>query len=181
MDFEQIIKIAGVVIASLAFVVSFFSLIIAMRSYSVSHRPYIGISAVPFEYIENPPRAMRWKVILKNVGPIPGFFTIEKNVAKLKSNSQSTQLPILGSVEKFSSLLMPGETTELIGQYTEVGGPVTMAEILSGQTTLEIELKVKYEFPSWLWRGRRKLNTKLQFQVIRGVEPGFIMAEATAN
>lgn len=56
-----------------------------------------------------------------------------------------------------------------------------MVDILAGTATLNISVKLSYEFPTWLWAGRRYYNAEIRFHVVRGVEPGFVMVSAEAN
>jgi len=120
-------------------------------------------------------------MVLKNVGSVPGFLRIEENSARLTTPAGVSQLGSLGAIGDVGTMVMPGQTTDLIGQYTEVGGPVPMGDILKGAATLDVSVKLSYEFPSWIWRGRQYYRAHVRFHVIKGVAPGFAMVSAEAN
>ncbi len=65
---QQIVVLLPLLISSLALAVSAGSFIYTIRTYAVSHRPYLGVVDGPFQFVENPPRAMTWKFVVKNVG-----------------------------------------------------------------------------------------------------------------
>jgi hypothetical protein len=178
---SQSVTVVPLVISCCALLVSLIGLLYTARNYAASHRPYIGVVDTPFHLGENPPRAIVWKVVVKNVGTVPGFVVIAENTATLSNHAGSSMLPSLGAFGKTGTLLMPGQIVELLGQYSEVGGPVPMADILSGQATLELAIRMTYEFSSWLWPSKREYAATLRFHVVKGVEPGFAMIGASAN
>lgn len=109
---------APIIISFLAFGVSLVGLIYTARTYAVSHRPYLGIVDMPFQLVENPPRAIIWKMVVKNVGSVPGFMVVQENSARLTTPAGTSTLGSLGAIERTGTLVMPGQTVELLGQYT---------------------------------------------------------------
>jgi len=170
-----------IIISLLAFLVSLLGLAYTARTYAVSHRPYLGIVDMPFQLVENPPRAIVWKMVVKNVGSLPAFMTVQENSARLATPAGTSTLASLGAIGRAGTMVMPGQTVDLLGQYTEVGGPVPMSDILSGTAALNITVRLTYEFPSWLRAGRRYYNADVLFHVVEGVAPGFTMISAEAN
>lgn len=169
------------VISLLALGLSLVGLLYTARTYAVLHRPYIGIVDMPFQLVENPPRGMIWKVVLKNVGSIPGFLTIEENSASLTTPAGVTGLPALGGLTDAGTMVMPGQTTELPGAYTEVGNQIPFNDILTGTATLKLTVRLSYKFPGWLWRRSAFYRAVVRFQVVKGFAPAFVMLSAEAD
>ena len=48
-------------------------LLYTARTHAVSQQQYIGSVTMSFEFVEEPPRAMLWKLVVKNVGSMPEF------------------------------------------------------------------------------------------------------------
>ena len=113
-----------IVLASLSLLVSVGGLLYRIRTYASSRRPYIGVVDSAFQLVENPPRAIVWKLVLKNVGTIPASVKIEENRATLTTPEGVSPLPSLGAIGDTRTYLMPDQTIDLLGQYTEVGGPI---------------------------------------------------------
>lgn len=170
-----------IMISLLALVVSVVGLAYTARNYAVTQRPHIGITDMPFQLVESPPRAVIWKLVVKNVGALPGFLTVRENVARLTTPSTTSTLGSLGGIGQAGAMVMPGQTVDLVGQYSEVGGAVPMADILSGTATLSISVKLSYTFPSWLWAGVRTYDAEIRFHTVKGVAPGFVMLSAKAD
>lgn len=170
-----------IVISLLALVVSVVSLAYTARNYAVTQRPHIGITEMPFQLVESPPRAIVWKLVVKNVGVLPGFLTVRENAARLTTPSTTSTLGSLGGIGEAGTMVMPGQTVDLLGQYSEIGGAVPMADILSGNATLTVSVKLYYTFPSWLWAGVRTYDAEIRFHTVKGVVPGFVMVSAKAN
>lgn len=76
---------------------------------------------------------------------------------------------------------MPEQTIDLLGQYTEVNGPIPMREILAGRAKLDITIKVSYDFPGWIWKHRRTYQAQVRFHAVPGVTPGFTMVSGNAD
>src|SRR6266516_4154652 len=131
-------------IAATSLVISVGGLIYTIRTFSVSHRPYLGVVESSFQLIENPPRAMTWKLIVKNTGSQPATLHTDENRATLTTPNGVSTLPTLGAIGDTVSYVMPGQTVELLGQYSELGGPVKMEEILNGSVLLDVYTKLSY-------------------------------------
>ena len=125
------LKSVPVFISAVALVISTFGLIYTIRTYAVSHRPYVGVTDSVLQLVENPPRGIVWKFIVKNVGAQPASLKIEESKATLTAPSGVSTLPSLGNIGQTVIYLMPGQTVELLGQYSEVNNPVKMEEILT--------------------------------------------------
>jgi hypothetical protein len=163
-----------------ALLVSAIGLVYTARTYAVSHRPYIGIVEIPFQLVEGPPRGITWHVVIKNVGNLPGFLTVDEYSVTLTSSAGFSSLPVHG-VGRVRTLLMPGATTHLLGQYMEGGGPVLMNDILGGSATMNVTVKLSYDFPSWLWSDQRYYVSSIRFLVVKGFAPFFSIISAEAN
>lgn len=70
--------------------------------------------------LQLPPHAIVWKLVLKNVGTIPASVKIEENRATLTTPEGVSPLQSLGPIGDTRTYLMPDQTINLFGQYTEV-------------------------------------------------------------
>lgn len=83
--------------------------------------------------------------MLKNVGTIPASVTIEENRATLTTPEGVSPLQSLGAIGDTRTYLMPDQTIDLLGQYTEVGGPIQMRQMLEGIVVLDLHVSVSYQ------------------------------------
>lgn len=113
-----------------------------IRTYSVSHRPYLGIVSSPFQFIENPPRGITWKYIVKNTGTQPAVMKVEANTTTLTKSSRVYTFPSRGGLGDSIMYVMPEQSVELIGHYNEVDGEVKMQELLNGSAFLETNVRI---------------------------------------
>lgn len=175
-------EIASIIISALALLASGGVLLYTARTYAAAHRPYIGIISIPFQLVEDPPRAIVWKVIIKNVGSLPGFLKMLENSACLTTATLTYDLDSVPVATKQDrSLLMPGEIAELPGQYNDYGAPVQMADILSGNASIRITLRFSYTTVTRFWPARRYFNAEIHFATVKGFEPGFHIMSVDAN
>jgi hypothetical protein len=162
-------------------VISIGGLIYTVRTYSVSHRPYLGIVESGFQLVENPPRAITWKLIVKNTGSQPATLRIDENKATLTTPSGVSTLPTLGDVGDTVGYLMPGQTIELLGQYSDVGGSVKMEEILNGSVLLDVYTRLSYTGAGVIGSNRYFYYSQTRFHAVKGVSPGFATFKAEGN
>jgi hypothetical protein len=76
---------------------------------------------------------------------------------------------------------MPGETTELWGQYPEVGGSVRLEEDLDGLALLDFYIRLSYSSEGAIWRRKFVYSCQIRFHVVRGANPGFSTTKAEGN
>jgi hypothetical protein len=173
--------ITPVIISIVSLLISIGGYLYTVRTYSVSHRPYLGVVDSTFQLVENPPRAIVWKFIVKNVGSQPAVLRIDENKSTLTTPSGVTPLPSLGAIGETVTYIMPGQTVELLGQYTEVGGPVKMEEIMNGSVLLDIYIRLSYSSEGAIWRKNYSYSSQIRFHTVKGVAPGFATVKAEGD
>ncbi len=173
--------ITPIIISATSLIISVGGFLYTIRTYSVSHRPYLGVVDSSFQLIENPPRAIVWKFIVKNTGSQPGVLHIDESKGTLTTPSGVSTLPTLGSIGDTVSYVMPGQTVELLGQYTEVGGPVKMEEILNGSVLLDIYIRLSYTSEGAIGSKRYSYSSQIRFHTVKGVAPGFATVKAEGD
>lgn len=174
-------KITPITISTMSLLISIGGFLYTIRTYSVSHRPYVGVVDSTFQLVENPPRAVVWKFILKNVGAQPAVLSISEHKGTLTTPSGVITLPSLGAIGETVSYVMPGQTLELLGQYTEVGGPVRTEEIMNGSVLLDIYIRLSYSSEGAIWRKNYSYSTQIRFHTVKGVAPGFATVKAEGD
>jgi hypothetical protein len=177
----DLLKIAPVVISAIALIISTGGLVYTIRTFSVSHRPFLGVTDSVFQLIENPPRAIVWKFIVKNAGTKPAVLKTEENRATLTTARGVSTLPFLGAIGETVSYVMPSQTLELLGQYSEVNGSVRMEEILNGSVVLDMYLKLSYSGEAAIGRKKYYYSTQIRFHTAKGVAPGLSTVKAEGN
>jgi hypothetical protein len=173
--------ITPILISTLALIISVGGFLYTIRTYSVSHRPYLGIVESNFQLVENPPRAIIWKFIVKNTGSQPTVLHVDESKGTLTTTSGVSTLPTLGDIGNAVSYVMPGQTIELIGQYTEVGGPVKMEEILNGSVLLDVYTRLSYTSEGALGNKKYTYSSQIRFHTVKGVAPGFTTVKAEGD
>lgn len=174
-------KLTPILIATTSLLISIGGYLYTMRTYSVSHRPYLGVVDTSFQLVENPPRAVVWKFIVKNVGSQPAALSINENKSTLTTPGGVTTLPSLGAIGETVSYVMPGQTVELFGQYTEEGGVVKMEEIMNGSVLLDIYIRLSYSSEGAIWRKNYSYSSQIRFHTVKGVAPGFASVKAEGD
>lgn len=181
MNLQAALPVLPIVISSLALLLSGGSLFYTIRLFTVTQRPYVGVTEVQHQFVENPPRAMLWKAVVKNVGALPGNVRVDENTATITTHAGVTTLSSLGGIGRTMTFLMPGQTIDLIGQYSEVGSPTKMSELLNGSATLDLKVRLSYDNPGWFFGRTRHYSTSIRFHVTPGVMPGFAMVSAESD
>ena len=174
-------KITPITISTMSLLISIGGFLYTIRTYSVSHRPYIGVVDSTFQLVENPPRAVVWKFVLKNVGSQPAVLSTNENKGTLTTPSGVTTLPSLGDIGETVTYVMPGQTLELLGQYNEVGGPVRIEEIMNGAVLLDIFIRISYSSEGAISRKNYSYSTQIRFHAVKGVAPGFATVRAEGD
>lgn len=176
------LKIVPVIISALALVISTGGLLYTIRTYTVSNRPYLGVTDSNFQLVEDPPRAIVWKFTVKNVGSQPAVLKIEEHKTTLTAPSgDQLPLPLVGSTGETVSYVMPNQAVELTGFYSEVNSPVRMEEILNGSAFLDTYIKLSYSSEGALGRNQYSYSTQIRFYTVKGVAPGFSTVKAEGN
>lgn len=134
-----------------ATIISVGSFIYTMRTYRVTHRPYIGGIEWTPHLIGDPPTRMLWWVTLKNVGSVPAWLKVEENKATLTSEGQTTPLPMATGHGGGGIYLMPGQTSPLHGGFSDTAGRAMVRDVLSGRVVLEVSIRLSYESSGALW------------------------------
>src|SRR5438105_15446781 len=84
------------VVASASLAVSLLSLFYTARTFALNHRPYVGVIEQAFQLVGEPPTAMVWRVVLKNVGTLPTWVTVTENRTVITpADGTSRTLPML--------------------------------------------------------------------------------------
>jgi len=180
-EMDNWLKLAPVIISALALTISTLGLLYTIRTYSVTQRPFLGVTDSSFQLVENPPRAVVWKFIVKNVGTKPAVLKIEENRATLTTPNGVSSLPSLGAIGETVSYVMPGQTIDLLGQYSEVNQQVRMEEILNGAAVLDMYIKLSYSGEGAIGRNNYYYSTQIRFHAAKGVAPGFSPVKAEGN
>ena len=175
------LKIIPIVFSAFALIISTGGLLYTVRTYSVTHRPYLGIVDGNYQLLENPPRAIIWKFIIKNVGTQPAVLKIEQNKTTITTPSGVMTLPTLGDIGETVSYVMPGQTVHLLGQYSEVNNPTRMDEIINGSAVLDTYINLSYFSEGAFGTKNYNYSTQFRFHSVRGVEPGFSTVKAEGN
>jgi len=170
---------ASTVLSVLSFIIAMGSFLYTMRTYAVTHRPYVGVVSHDYRVLGDPPTAMVWRFVLKNVGGLPAWVAVEENQAFVTTDGQRSALPILGR-SPGGIYLMPGQTADLGGQFSDAGGLARVSEVFSGRTELEARIRLAYEASALWWRNRYYYRVANTFRV-HPLPAAFTMTEATAN
>lgn len=173
--------IAPILISTFSLLISLGGFLYTVRSFSVTHRPYLGVVDSQYQLVETPPRAIVWKLILKNTGSKPAILKIDEYKATLSKQNKITILPSLGSLSDTISYVMPGESIVLLGQYTEVGGVVKMEEILNGSIFLDINMKLSYSGKNATGKSKYYYSSQIRFHAIEGFPASFATVKAEGN
>lgn len=168
-------------IAALSLLLSIAGLVYTSRTFSITHRPYLGVIDVHFQLLETPPTVIAWQFVVKNVGDQPATMRIEKNVATLTSQHGATALPLVGSGEDQIHYVMPGQTVELFGQYSEVDKPIKMTDILNGAARLEVFINLTYSGEGAIGRKSYYYSSHFRFETPKGFPSVFSTIKAEGN
>ena len=111
----------------------------------------------------------------------PSKCQIEENRATLTTPEGVLPLPSLGAIGDTRTYVMPDQTIDLLGQYTEVGGPIQMRQILEGIVLLDLHVSVSYQSQGAFRKVNHSYRTRIRFHAIKGVEPGFSTVSAVGD
>lgn len=138
------------VLAVTSAVISVSSFTYTLRTYAVTHRPYVGVYEVNYQLLGTPSTGMSRAFVLKNVGSVPAWLSVDENSATVRAGGQTRTLPILGEPGG-RMFLMPGQTANLNGHFTDASGIVLTSDVLSGKTTIDVTIHLSYEASGALW------------------------------
>jgi len=168
------------VLSIVSVVIALSSAFYAMRTYAVTHRPYVGIIAVNYRLIGNPPTGMLWSFDLKNVGSVPALVKVEENRTYLTTDGQTipgVMLPGPGT----EMIYMPGQLVNVHGQFLQIEETPRFQDVLSGRTTLDVNLRLSYESPGPFW-WNNKYHYAARTRFVTGFNPPvFTMVSSDAN
>jgi hypothetical protein len=153
LSFSGVLSVLSITIALLSFVYT-------MRTFAVTHRPYVGVLGVQ---VASSPTTLSWKFVLKNTGSVPARVRYERNETTVTTNGRTVRLPVRGDPSWYG-ILMPGVETEAVGRVND-GEHVSLGDIHSGRTTLEVDLVVRYEETgALLWTTQYRYAVKQRFR-----------------
>lgn len=166
------------VISFTALLISFASFFYSARTYYVSHRPYVGIVEVNVWNKPDPPLALGWTFVLKNVGSVPAKVRLEENNITVTTTKGPITVP---GDELTGVFLMPGQTATISGYTSNSGGIAKVEDVLSGRNILEVSIRLLYESPGgFLATSEYYYRAKSRFQA-KHIPPAFAMIWSEAN
>jgi len=167
------------IFSMIALVFSGVTLIVLVRTYTLTHRPYVGIIKVKHQF-EGQPKVKRinWAIVIKNTGSIPARGKVEKRHVSVTMNAVIHDVP-LKTVSEASIFLMPGAVVTLFGDFPG-NHIVPIRDVLSGDAVLTDTIRISYE-PSgaiW-WNSKYFYEARLQFLALK--RPFFTTTVTDAN
>src|SRR5438105_2087572 len=100
------------VLSVVSFGVAAVSLVYTIRTYNLSHRPYVGV--VRIEPGPDLPgrNHISWRLVLKNTGSVPARVAVDENQISVTTDKRTTILPNTEETGK-PAVLMPGQEAVL--------------------------------------------------------------------
>ena len=156
-----------------ALVISASGFMLAVRTYSVSHRPYLGVVEARSQFVRdasNQNTGVSWVIILENGGSIPAHVNRQQIGARVTMGEMVFALPqrTMGGHAERTGLIMPKRTFEYTGRFDGGGNGPTLSQVLDGSARLLWVIVLEYSSPSWLgwrWPSRYTYSTELEFEV----------------
>ncbi|MGD0267111.1 MAG: hypothetical protein ABSD47_19505 [Candidatus Methylomirabilota bacterium] len=163
--------------------ISLVAVFFTARTYYVALRPYVGVVNIDYQVSRNDkaePAGMSWQFVMKNTGAAPAFVTVEKDFCQLIQGERSVILPVIGPPQG-SILLMPNQTANITGGFSDTVGSAMVGQVLSGKALLTVDIGLSYRpIGWWWWRNTFVYRVKTRFRHDY-VPPGFVMESGSAN
>lgn len=105
---------ASIFIAVGSLIISILSVSIAWRTYSLLHRPFVGVTIQQYRTQGNPPTEFLWKFALKNAGHVPAWERIEELHEFVTQGGQTQD--VLNPSPLNSFFLMPEDSADITGR-----------------------------------------------------------------
>jgi hypothetical protein len=159
----------------ISLVVAILSFLYTARTFTLTNRAYVGVIEHDYQIYGEPPTAMTWRFVMKNVGTAPTWVTVKAHFGTvIDSTGVARTLPLFG--EPMGGIyMMPGQTADLTSQLSDAGGNARVVDILAGRTKLRVEIRLSYDSPSAFGFGRtHKYEATSEFRV-NPTPPRFVM------
>jgi len=156
------------------------SFIISWRTYTITHRPYVGVTRIT-ETFEGKPRPTRIRraIVLQNTGSIPARGKVEKRQVRVTVGEKPINVP-LKITSGASFFLMPGEASTLYGDFPE-NDIVPIQKVLSGGAELTDTIRISYGPSGAVW-WKTEYFYEANLKLVTGIsKPYFTFMGVTAN
>jgi hypothetical protein len=174
--------VLAAIVGILPLAISIGSFVYTMRTYTITHRPYIGIMQVDFRpemAAQGATERLRWNIQVKNAGSLPGWMPVEKREVTVTVGEEVVPVPLKRIEPEAGIFLMPGGVGVLSGDFPE-NEIVPIRRVLEGQAVLRDQIRIVYE-PSgamW-WKPQYYYEATLRF--IAGHSPYSVFTVGKAN
>jgi hypothetical protein len=179
-ELAQVVLI--VVVGILPSAISIGLFVYAIGIYTITHRPYIGITQVTYEPdvgAQGAIERLRWRIVLTNTGSVPGWVHVEQREVTGTMGEEVIPVPQKQTEPETGIFLMPGEQKVLHEKFPD-NTTVPIQRVLAGQAELRERVRFVYE-PSgamW-WKHRYDYEATLRF--LAGHSPRFVVRVGQAN
>jgi hypothetical protein len=179
-EWTQVVLVVTVGILPSVISISLFVYLIGI--YTITHRPYIGITQVtytPDMGAQGAIERLRWRIVLKNTGSLPGRIDVEQRAVTVTMGEEVIPVPQKQAEPEAGRFLMPGGEEVLDGEFPD-NPLVPLQRVLAGQAVLRESIRFVYE-PSaarW-WKPRYSYEATLRF--LAGPSSHFALRVGQAN
>jgi hypothetical protein len=179
-ELAQVVLIVGVGILPSAISIALF--VYAVGIYTVTHRPYIGITQVTYEPDTGAQGAierLRWSIVLTNTGSVPGWIHVEQRAVTVTMGEEVIALPHKPTEPETGIFLMPGGQKVLHEEFPDHTA-VPMQRVLAGQAELRERVRFVYEPSAARWR-KPQYDYEATLRFLAGHSPRFVVTVGQAN
>lgn len=139
------------ILSFVALVLSVIAIFVSWRTYTLSHRPYLGITAIKESY-ENgvaSPTRINWAITIKNTGNLPAIGKVSQRKVFVTKGKEIFPIA-MEELQVASFYLMPGAPMILNGDVPEIDH-VPLRLILEGKATITDSIRISYELSRAAW------------------------------
>jgi hypothetical protein len=152
------------ILSIVALVISVMAIFVSWRTYSLSYRPYLGITAIKesYENGESSPTRINWAITIKNTGNLPATGKVSQRKVFVSYGKEIFPVP-MEVLQDASLYIMPGGQSVLTGDVPE-NDHVPLRLILEGKATITDSIRISYELSkaAW-WRSNYFYEAKLEY------------------
>jgi hypothetical protein len=145
--------VLAAIVGLLPLTISLGSFVYTMRTYTITHRPYIGITQVdyrPDTGAQGAIERLRWHIQVKNTGSLPGWMHVETHEVTVTMGAEVMPVPLPQPEPEARVFLMPGEVGILYGEFPD-NASIPIRHVLAGQAVLRDKVRFVYEPSAAMW------------------------------
>jgi hypothetical protein len=179
-ELAQVILI--VVVGILPSAISIALFVYAIGIYTITHRPYIGITQVTYQPdvdAQGAIEGLRWMIVLTNTGSVPGWIHVEQREVMVTMGEEVISVPQKQTEPEMGIFLMPGGQKVLHEKFPE-NTTVPIQRVLAGQAELRERIRFVYEPSGEMWR-KPQYDYEATLRFLAGHSPRFVVRVGRAN